>query len=149
VFTGSDAQVTALLVLDRPAMAGTDTGLVAYPVTAATQTTWGTQLSTTLAGGYLVLLADAMHVPQASEVVWVDGGPIQGPPATPWSAYFSGDKPFGALDAALRATDVSGAAMVVPQNSSFMLGGAKLGRTCKQIAVHTVGSTLIEVTLSC
>ncbi len=149
VFTSSDAQVTALLVLDRATTPGTDTGLVAYPVTAATQTTWGTQLSTMLGGGYLVLLADAMKVPQASEVVWVDGGPIQGPPTTPWSAYFSGDKPFGTLDPSLRETGESGAAMVVPQNSSFMLGGAKTGRTCKQIAVQTVGGALIEVTLSC
>jgi hypothetical protein len=147
VFSGADHVTTALLVLGRPTTPGTDTGLVAYPVSTATEAAWGTQLSTTVGGGYLVLLARG-QLPQATEVAWVGGGPVPGPPKAPWAAYF-GDVPFGMLDPSATQTGSSGTALVVPQAGTFMLGGAKFGATCKQIAVQTVGAALIQVTLSC
>jgi hypothetical protein len=149
VFSGADNVTTALLVLDRPAMPGTDTGLVAYPVSTATEAAWSTQLSTTVGGGYLVLFARGT-VPQATEVAWVGGGPIMGPPRPPpWAAYFGGDTPFGMLDPSATQSEDSGTALVVAPAGSFMLGGAKFGATCKQIAVQTVGAALVQVSLSC
>lgn len=151
VVTGAANATSAALVLARPTSPGTDTGVLVYAVTTATQTAWATELSSgsppDLSSGYLVTQSDTSGA-LAGEQVWVNGGPVGGPPSQPWSAYFV-DKPFGMLDATQQMTGTGGSSLVVPQTGSFMLGGARTGKTCKQITVQPVANVLIHVDLSC
>jgi hypothetical protein len=165
VFTATTNVTTATLVLGRPTMTGTDTGVIGYGVTTATVGTdtgvigygvttateadWGSQLSTTISAGYLVTQVDTTGAPAVGFVDWVMGGPVVGPPVPPWDAYFSGGKAFGAFDPQQRMTDASGTSLVVPPTGSFMLGGARTGRTCKQIGLQLVPNALVHVALSC
>ncbi len=152
VLTAASNVKTATLVLGRPTEAGTDTNVLAYAVASTTATSWGMQLSPssppTISSGYLVTQADAAGAPLAGEEVWVNGGPVAGPPTVPWSAYFT-DKAFGTLAPGQTATAAGGTSLVVPATGSFMLGGARTGKTCKQITVQLVSDVLIHVTLSC
>jgi hypothetical protein len=154
VFSSAVHLTSASLLLGRMTTVGVDENVPAYPVLLTTATDWGTQLSgtspPTIDSAYLVTQADGSGVAQATEEVWVDGGPANGPPTTPWSAYFTGDAAFGTLDPAATMTDTSGSSLVVPSGSgSFMLGGKRTGKTCTQIMVQPVGNTIIHVTLAC
>lgn len=150
VFEATDFATSATLVVGRMTSAGEDRGVTAFPVAMTTLTDWGTQTSTTLSYGYLVTQADAAGMPLATEEVWVGGGTVAGPPAPPWSAYFSGDKPFGAVSTTAVMTDTSGSSLVVPAaTGSFQLGGKRTGKTCTEIMVQPVAGTWIHVTLSC
>ncbi|MGE5181384.1 MAG: hypothetical protein ACM31C_04960 [Acidobacteriota bacterium] len=152
VLAAASNVTTATLVLERPTSPGTDTNVLAYAVATTTAASWGSQLSPasppTISSGYLVTQADAAGAPLAGESVWVNGGPVAGPPTVPWSAYFT-DRPFGALDPAQTMTAAGGTSLVLPATGSFMLGGARTGKTCKQITVQLVTDVLIHVTLSC
>src|SRR5207248_2344030 len=150
VFIGASFATSASLVLGRATTPGVDKDVPAFPVTTTTLTDWGTQVATTVSNGYLVTQADSAGMPQATEEVWDNGGPVPGPPNPPWSAYFTGGKPFGALDSSVKMTDASGTSLVVPAASgSFMLGGKRTGKTCAQITVQPVVNALIHVTLGC
>ncbi len=152
VLTAASNATSATLVLGRPTTPGTDTNVLAYSVAMTTVAAWGTQLSSAsppaITAGYLVTQADAAGAPLAGEEVWVNGGPVAGPPTVPWSAYFT-DKPFGTLDPAQKTTGAGGTSLVSPASGAFMLGGARTGKTCKQISVQVVTGVLIHVTLSC
>lgn len=149
VFNGPNFVTNASLVLGRMTVAGEDKNVPAFAAVTTTLTDWGTQLSTTVSDGYLVTEADASG-PLATEEVWVSGGPVPGPPNPPWSAYFSGGKPFGTLDPNAKMTDASGSSLVVPAASApFMLGGKRTGHTCMQVSVQPVAGALIHITLSC
>ncbi|HUS29620.1 MAG TPA: hypothetical protein VMZ53_14000 [Kofleriaceae bacterium] len=152
---GTDFVDSAALLLGRPAMAGTDMNVQLPVVSAATETAWGMQLSSTnpptMTGGYLVSYVDMNGVVvEGLEIRMNTGsgsGPVGKPPSTPWGAYFTGS--FDMFDATLTTTQTSGTAAVHPPAGTFMLGGFRTGRTCTQVSLQGVPTAIVHVVVRC
>jgi len=151
--TGPEIEQSAVVVVDRPTSAGTDTGVKLFVVTTATSAAWGTQISSTsppdVTGSYLVSYINMMNAPIATNELRVNGGAVGDPPTLPWGVYFSGSMPFGSVDPSLNATQDTGTALLVPAAGSFQLGGFRTGKTCTPVSLQAVPNALIHIALRC
>jgi len=148
--TGTDIEQSAVVVIDRPTMMGTDTRVEVDVVTTATAQGWGTEIDAanppSVTGSYLVTFATTSDIPYTLRIA---GTTVGSPPTQPWGLYFAGSAPFGTLDPALTGSQANHTAIVVPPTGSMELSGQRPGKTCSKVMLQPVANTLIHVTLGC